>query len=120
MAVDILKHLSIQHLEMLDDRAKRERRKIRERAYDYDRSDEQNHKQRTVCRQGARGYRNEFLCCQAARYSESGNDEQESGDQHIDAERQVVPGSVGIDAAERAAVIAGSAGVGIQDFRKPM
>src|SRR5262245_6248349 len=44
VSVDILKHLSIQHLEMLDDWPEREGGKIRQRADDDHRTDEQNHK----------------------------------------------------------------------------
>src|SRR6516225_5406156 len=54
----ISKHLPVQHLEMLNNRPKRKRRKIRQRANNNDGSNQQDHKQRTVRWQCTAGYRN--------------------------------------------------------------
>src|SRR5215831_18904387 len=45
VTVAILKHLSIQHLEMLDDRPQRKSREISQCANDHDGSNQQNHEQ---------------------------------------------------------------------------
>src|SRR5215813_11275904 len=45
VTVAISKHLSIQHLEMLDDRPQRQSREISQCTNDHDGSDQQNHKQ---------------------------------------------------------------------------
>ena len=76
----------------------------------------QNHKQRTVRWQRAAGYGNQFLCGQAAGNCQRRDDEEEPSDQHVEANRQVVPGRVGVDSGKGAAVIARAARIRVQDF----
>ena len=61
-----LKQLAVEHLEVLHDRTQRKRREIGQRSHDNDRSDQQDHEQRPIRRQRAAGYRDQFLCGQAA------------------------------------------------------
>ena len=67
-------------------------------------------------RQRAARDRDQFLRGEAAGNRERRNNEQESGNQHVDAQRQVVPGRIGIDSGEGAAVVSGAARVRVQDF----
>src|SRR5215471_1875346 len=118
--VAISKYLSVQHLKMLNDRPKRKSREVGQRTDDDDGSDKKNDEQRTMCRQRAARHWNHFLPGQAARDCKRRNNEQKSSDQHIQSDRQVVPGRIGADASECASVIAGAAAVGVQDFRESM
>src|SRR5205809_920750 len=61
IAVAISKHLSVQHLEMLNNRAQRKCREIREGPDNDNGSDQQDDEQRTVSRQSPAGHRNEFF-----------------------------------------------------------
>src|SRR5262249_36193811 len=53
VAVAILKHPPVQHLEMLNNRPQGQGREIRQCAHDNDRSDQQHDEQRTMCGQCA-------------------------------------------------------------------
>src|SRR5262249_19818664 len=75
VAVDILENLSVQHLEMLDDRTKRQCREIRQRAHNDHCAGQKNDKQRPVSRQYAAHHRNELLRCETTSYRQSWNDE---------------------------------------------
>src|SRR5437868_10028380 len=101
---------------MLNNRPERKRREISKRTHNDNGSDEQDDEQRTVCRQGAAGHRNQFLSGQTARDCKRRNDEKEPGDQHVDAEGQVVPRRIGSDSGKGAAVVAGSAGICVEDL----
>ena len=104
------------HQQMLDDRTQRDAGKERQRAdHDYGRH-QQAHEERAMCRQRAGRCRHSLLRGQAARRRQRRNDEQEPPEQHREAERQVVPGRVGGDAGERAAVVPGAARVRIQNL----
>ena len=107
---------SLVHQEMLDDRPERQRREECQRADDDDRADQQPDEQRPVRRQRAARHRDVLLGGQAAGGGQQRNEEQEAADQHRQADGQVVPGRVGADAGERAAVVAGAAGVGVEDL----
>src|SRR5215468_8707934 len=69
-------------------------------------------------RQCAACYGNQFLRGKTAGNSERWNDEEESCNEHVDTQRQVVPRSIRVDSSEGTAVVAGTARVRIQDFRK--
>src|SRR6059036_2623083 len=60
IALAISKHLSVPHLEMLNNRAQRKRREICEGADNDDGSDQQDDEQRAVGRQSPAGHRNQF------------------------------------------------------------
>src|SRR5215510_3839377 len=113
IAVAISKHLSVQHLEMLNNRAQRKSREICEGPDDHDRSDQEDDKQRAVSRQSAAGHRDQFFRRQASGNRQRRNDEEESGDEHIDADSEVVPGSVRADTCKGASIVAGSARVSV-------
>src|SRR5215468_9055240 len=95
VTVAISKHLSVQHLKMLNDRPKRKSREVGQRADDDDGSDKKNDEQRTMSRQRAARHWNQFLPGQAAGDRKCRDNEQKSSDQHVNAERQVVPGRIG-------------------------
>ncbi len=57
-----------------------------------------------------------LLASETAGGCEQRDQEKKAANQHSDAEREVVPGRVGVYAGERAAVIAGGAGICIQFF----
>src|SRR6266850_3195935 len=61
VAVAILKHLSVQHLEVLNDGSERECREIRECTDNNDCSNQQDDEQRAVRRQCTAGDRNQFF-----------------------------------------------------------
>src|SRR5215510_5769711 len=69
VTVDISKHLSVQHMEVLNYGAHRERWKVRQRANDDDGSNQEDDEQRSVGRQRTAGHGNELLRSQAARDS---------------------------------------------------
>ena len=56
--------------------------------------------------QGAAGYGNQFLCGQASGNGQHGDDEKNLPDSMARPKREVVPGSVGGDSRESAAVVA--------------
>ena len=60
-----------------------------------------------------------FLAARLPAAASSGSRNRNRPIEHREAERQVVPGRVRGDAGERAAVVAGGAGVGVEDLAKP-
>src|SRR5438876_2679990 len=95
ITVAISKYLSLQHLEMLNNRAQRKCREIREGPDNDNGSDQQDDEQRTVRWLSPAAHRNE-----SCRRETSGNrarrtNEEESREEHVDTDRRVVPGRVG-------------------------
>src|SRR5262245_50872697 len=113
ITIAISKHLSVQHLEMLNNRAQRKCREIREGPDNDDGSDQQDDEQRAVSRQSAAGHRNQFFRCETSGNRQRRNDEEESGDEHIDADSEVVPWSVRADSRKGAPIVTGAARVGV-------
>src|SRR5262245_41988721 len=73
-SVVISNNLSVHHLEVLNNWPQGERREVRQRADNDDGSDQQNHKQRAVSRQGAARYGDQLFCREAAGNRQSRND----------------------------------------------
>ena len=114
-----LEQLSLMHQEMLDDRTQRERGKEGQRADDNDSAHQQPDEQRAVRGKCSAGDRRLFSSPPGFRprpAAECMNRKRPIS--MAKPMRQVVPGRVRVDAAERAAVVAGAAGVGVQNFRE--
>src|SRR5579862_5478979 len=71
-------------------------------------------------RQRAARYRYQLLLSEASRDCKCGNDEEETANQHVESERQVVPGRIGIQTGKRTAIVTGATRIGIQDLRETM
>ena len=104
------------HQIMFHDRPQRKRREISQRGDDDHGAHQQPHEQRSVRGERAAGDGHLLLSRQTAGRRQNRNQEQEAADQHGEAEREVVPGRVCVDPGESAAVVAGGAGVGVQNF----
>src|SRR5215510_5990117 len=118
ITVAISKHLSVQHLEMLNNRAQRKCREIREGPDNDDGSDQQDDEQRAVSRQSAAGHRNQFFRCETSGNRQRWNNEEESRDKHVDTDGEVVPGRIGINPRKGAAVIPRTTRICVHDFGK--
>src|SRR5579875_3520793 len=114
------KQFSLPHQKVLDNGAEGKRREKGERADDNHDAHEQAHKKAAVSGQRAAGRRNMLLGRQAARHRQHRNDHQETAHEHGQADREIVPGRIGVQSCESAAVVSGSAGEGIQDFTEAM
>src|ERR1017187_4841067 len=102
------------HQEMFHDRAQRERREKRQCAHNQHYPHQQHDEHRTVGGEGAGRDRHQLLLRQAACRREQGNQHQEAPAEHGESNRRIEVHSVGTDSAERAAVVAYAAGVGVQ------
>src|SRR5436190_10406145 len=116
IAVAMSKHLSVQHLEMFNNRAQRKRREVCEGANNDNGSHEQDDEQRTVGRQSPAGHRNQFFRCETSGNRQRGNNEEESRDEHVNTDSQVVPGRIGIDPRKGTAVITRAAGIRVHNL----
>ena len=70
----------------------------------------------TVRQERAAARRNAFLPRQAARHCQERDNDEEPSDEHSHPERGVIPGGVRINPGESAAVVGGTAGVGVDDL----
>src|SRR5262249_40365876 len=113
IAVAISKHLSVQHLEMLNNWAQRKCREIREGPDNDDGSDQQDDEQRAVSRQSAAGHRTQFFRCETCGNRQRWHNEEESRDKHVDTDGEVVPGRVRADSRKGAPIVTGAARVGV-------
>src|SRR6266850_5783813 len=73
-----------------------------------------------MSRQCAARHRYKFFCGQTPGDRKSRYDEKEPGNQHVDTDHQVVPGSIGADSGKSASVVAGPAGKRVEDFGESM
>src|SRR5664280_3326926 len=112
----ISEHLACGHLELLDDGPQRERREEGKGADDHDHTDEQRDPDRTGRGEGAEGWRDAPLGGHRAGDREGRDDLGEAADEHRKASRQVVEEGVAAQAGESRAVVAGLAGVGVEDL----
>src|SRR6476469_2446850 len=102
---DHRKEPAIMHQVMFYDGAQRNRRKIREHGDNDDCADQQPHKERTMGRERATGYRNLFLRRKASGGGKNRNDKKKTADQLRDSQRQVVPRRVTGDSGKGAPVV---------------
>ena len=98
------------------DRGKRERREKCQGSDDDDHAHQQTSEQKAMSRNSAAGNVDQFLPRQAARDRERREQNQETTDQHLQSERDVVPRGIGIQAGESSSVGARRARVGVEDF----
>src|ERR1017187_8218483 len=104
----------LMHQEMFHDRTQRERREKRQRAHDHHHTHQQDDEHRTVGGESAGRDRHQFLLRQTARGREQRNQHEEAPAEHGEPKRGIEVHGVGVESAERAAVVADAAGVGVQ------
>src|SRR5579872_1036564 len=104
------------HRQMLDDRAKRQRREESEAADDEDHADHEADEQTAGGREGAARGRNGFLPRQRAGHRHRRNDHEKPADEHRARKRQIVEERVRREPGKGRAVIASRRGVGVKHF----
>src|ERR1035441_10074907 len=118
--ISLAPKLALNHQEMFHDRTERKRGEVRQRAHNQHDADQQGHEQRPVRGKRSGRDRHEFLLGQAARRRQQGNQHQEPPGEHGQPDGRIEERSIGVDAGERAAVVARAAAVGVNDFREPV
>src|SRR5579871_2653887 len=108
--------LSVERGEMLDDRAERHRGKERQCADDEDDRHQQGGKERSIGGKGAEPGRDHLLIEHRSGDSQDGNDHEKAPRQHGNRQRDVPPGSIGVQSREGGAVVARSRRERIDDL----
>src|SRR5277367_3935173 len=111
-----LKQISFQHQKMFDDRAERERGQKRQRADENHRADEQHDEREAAHGKSSGAGRNDFFARERTGQREQRNDHAETSEQHVNAQRRVIPWRVGVEAGESAAVVARAGSEGVKHF----
>src|SRR5580704_5080624 len=106
--------------EMLNEGAERKGGEEGQCAHDENGADQQPDKERTVGRKRSGCGGQLLLGGEAAGGCKQGNEKQEAAEEHSQAEREVVPGSVSGETGEGAAIVAGGADNRVKDFSKAM
>src|SRR5665213_2018251 len=104
------------HRDLLDHRPESDGGEIGEPADDEDDADQQADEERPLGREGAGRRRQELLLRQRPGDREQGDHEDEPAHEHRRRQRRIVEEGVGGDAGERAAVVAGGRGEGVEDL----
>src|SRR5579875_773576 len=102
--------------QVLQNRPQAERREECKRTQNQHHADQQRGKERCVHREGSRRRRHALLLRQIARQRQHGNHHQEAPDEHVPAERNVVPPCVGVQSGECRAVVACAGGEGVENL----
>ena len=93
-----------------------ERRQKIQRADQQHGADEQDEERAAGDRECARARRRDFLLHERTGQGHDRHDHEEAAEQHGEAKRGVVPGRVGGETSERAAVVAGAGAEGVKNF----
>src|SRR6185437_5433140 len=88
------------HQQVLENRAERERRKECERADDHNHPNQQHGEKRRVYWEGPRRSRHHFLFRKISRDRKHRHDHQKTANQHVHAERQVVPVRIRVESGK--------------------